>query len=80
MEHLENCYFGPGETIQLDGKSFTECTFDGCEVIYAGGETSWERTDWKNCHFTLVKAANFTVQVLKALGCAIGAPPGNAMN
>ena len=77
LEHIENRHFAVGERIQLDGKYFVGCTFDRCEVIYGGGETSWEGVNWSNCHFSLLGAANFTVQVLKALGSTIGPPWAN---
>ena len=74
LEEIKDRHFGAGESIQLDGKSFTACTFDGCEVIYGGGETQFERVNWHDCKVTLVGAANYTVQVLKALGCSIDPP------
>jgi hypothetical protein len=39
LEKIENRRFGPGEKVELDGKSFTNCAFDGCEVVYGGQET-----------------------------------------
>lgn len=36
MEKVENRRFGPGEKVELDGKSFVNCAFDGCEVVYGG--------------------------------------------
>ena len=80
LEGIENRHFGEGETVQLDGKSFVGCTFERCEVIYGGGETLWEAVNWSDCKFTLVGAANFTVQILKALGCTISGPPGQMLN
>ena len=76
LERIENHHFGEGERIELDRRYFVECTFDRCKVIYAGGETKWEYVNLSNCHFSLTGAGNFTVQVLKALGCTIGRPSG----
>jgi hypothetical protein len=36
LEKVENRRFGPGEKVELDGKSFVNCAFDGCEVVYGG--------------------------------------------
>jgi hypothetical protein len=33
LEKIENRRLGPGEKVELDGKSFINCAFDGCEVI-----------------------------------------------
>jgi hypothetical protein len=29
------------ESIEIDGKRFTDCTFDGCSLIYSGGDTEF---------------------------------------
>jgi hypothetical protein len=80
LEKVENQRFGPGEKVELDGKSFVNCAFDGCEVVYGGQATFWDRVTWHNCQFTLVKSANYTVQVLQAIGCVINPPPGQRLN
>jgi hypothetical protein len=74
LEKVENRRFGPGERIELNGKSFINCAFDGCEVVYGGEGTFWEDATWRNCRFTLVGSASYTVQVLKAIGCVISSP------
>ena len=80
LEKIENRRYGPGEGIELDGKSFSNCAFDGCEVVYAGDQTLWEDATWRNCRFTFVGSASYTVQVLKAIGCVISSPPGQTLN
>ena len=80
LEKIENRRFGPGERVELDGKSFINCAFDGCEVVYGGEETFWDGVTWRDCQFTLVKSANYTVQDLQAIGCVISSPPGQKLN
>jgi len=80
LEKIENRRFGKGETVELDGKSLVNCAFDGCEVVYGGGETFWQDVNWSDCQLRLVRSANYTVQVLKAIGCVISAPPGQTLN
>jgi len=67
LKKIENRRFGPGDKIELDGKSFLNCTFDGCEVVYGGGETLWDGVTWRNCEFTLTRSANYTC----AAGCRV---------
>jgi len=67
LQKVENRRFGPGEKVELDGKSFVNCAFDGCAVVYGGQETFWDGVNWNNCQLTLVKTANYTVQDLRAL-------------
>jgi hypothetical protein len=66
--------------VELDGKSFINCAFDGCQVVYGGEETFWDRVTWRDCQFTLVRSANNTVQVLQAVGCIISPPSGLILN
>jgi hypothetical protein len=38
LEHVRDKTF-KNETIELDGKRFTNCTFDSCTLKYSGGDT-----------------------------------------
>ena len=75
LQKIENRAFGPGEKVELDGKSFFNCTFRSCEIVYAGGETLWRCVTWHDCNFKFVGPAKWTVQVLLTLGCVISPPP-----
>ena len=80
LKAIENREFGPGERVELDGKSFFNCKFRGCKVVHAGGETHWEAVSWQDCEFTFVGPTNHTVQVLRAVGCVISPPIGQTVN
>jgi hypothetical protein len=80
LDKIENRRYGPGERIELDGKSFSNCAFDGCEVIYGGEQTFWRDATWRNCRFTLVGSASYTVQVLKAIGLSARPPDRHSIN
>jgi len=80
LDPVENRKFGPGERVHLDGKSFINCEFNGCQVIYGGGEVFWQGVTWADCEFSFVGPANFTIQVLQAVGCVITPPPGQTIH
>ena len=80
LEQIENRRFGPGERVELDGKSFINCEFIGCQVVYGGGDVFWEGVSWNDCEFTFVGAANHTIQVLHAIGCVITPPAGQSIH
>jgi hypothetical protein len=80
LQKIENREFGPGETVELDGKSFLNCAFRGCKVVYGGRQTLWKGVSWQDCEFTFVGSANCTVQVLQAVGCVIMPPAGQTIN
>jgi len=80
LQKIENREFGPGETVELDGKWFLNCAFRGCKVVYGGGKTLWKGVSWQDCEFTFVGSANYTVQVLQAVGCEIRPPAGQIMS
>ena len=57
-----------GETIQMDGKSFLNCSFQNCILKYAGGQCEWENTDFRDCQVVLEGAASRTVHIIAGLG------------
>jgi hypothetical protein len=77
LQKIEDRRFVRGETVELDGSVFVNCVFDGCEIVYAGGETSWRDVTWLDCKLTFVGSANATIQVLKAVGCVLSEPGGH---
>lgn len=79
LEQIVNRRFGAGERVELDGKSFIHCEFNGCLVVYGGGEVFWQDVTWKDCEFSFVGAANHTIQVLQAVGCVITPPIGQTI-
>ncbi len=74
LETITNRCFGPGETVELDGKSFINCVFGGCEVVYGAGETFWHGATWRDCHLTFVRSTLIhTIDRLNSLNGADGA-------
>ena len=53
-----------GTTIQLDGSSFRDRTFDNCTIIYSGTSFILERPAFKNCTLLLDGAAASTFPML----------------
>ena len=53
------------ETVELDGNTFTDCQFQGCEIIYRGGEPPFIRdVNFNDCEFVPKDAALDTIQFL----------------
>ena len=57
-----------GETVELDGRSFVECRFVGCRIVYRGeAETSLQHNEFEDCAFALEGPASLTMGFLKGL-------------
>ena len=56
------------ETIRMDNKQFTNCTFEDCLLVYGGTHCEWEQCTFQNCRVSLEGPANNTMQVLMGLG------------
>lgn len=56
------------ETVEIDGKRFTNCEFYGCSLRYAGGDVEFGiRCDVENCRPQFTGPARRTVLLLHAL-------------
>jgi hypothetical protein len=68
LEHVRDKVF-LNERVEVDGKRFTNCTFNGCELIYAGGDVEFgPRCRVENCRPQFTGAARRTVLLLDSLG------------
>jgi len=76
LERVEDKTFGVHDTVVLDGKLFVKCVFQGCEVVYGGGEMAHEGCLFSNCRVTFVGAAHATVQLMLNFGYKIISPSG----
>ena len=56
------------ETVRLDDKQFTNCTFEECLLVYGGNRCEWENCKFQNCRVFLENHASNTMQVLLGLG------------
>lgn len=62
-----------GESIELDGEEFIKCSFEECEIVYAGGEgprivnCSFSRCSWK-----FDAAAARTISFMRAMYHGMG--------
>jgi hypothetical protein len=70
MEIIENRTFRK-ETVNLDGKHFVRCIFEGCLLLYSGERCEWEETTFSSCQITLQGTASHVLQVLQALGVRV---------
>lgn len=72
MKKIENQAFGLGTVVQLDGKFFVGCHFNGCCLTYDGGSV-----EWRDCSFdkptTLFLGAHASrvVKALRTMGFVI---------
>lgn len=68
LEHVRDKTF-KNETVELDGKRFTNCTFDGCVLKYSGGDTEiGSRCSTTGIRPRFTGAAWRTVLLLHAFG------------
>ena len=68
LEHVCEKSFR-NERVEIDGKRFTSCTFEGCELIYAGGDVEFgPGCSVENCRPEFSGPARRTVLLLHSLG------------
>lgn len=62
------------ETVELDGGEFVGCTFEGCDLVYRGGELPRrvEENTFRDCRWRLEDAAGRTVRFMSALYRGLG--------
>lgn len=68
LEHVQDKTF-KNERVEIDGKRFTSCTFEGCELNYAGGDVEFgPGCSVENCRPQFSGPARRTVLLLHSLG------------
>lgn len=70
-ERVEGATFAE-QTVQLDGRGFVSCTFDGCRIVYAGGPTELLGCTFSDCVWHLEGEAANTITLLGGLGASDG--------
>jgi hypothetical protein len=56
------------QTVQIDGSSYRNCTFDGCTIIYSGGASRLDSCKISpNCSIEFRDAAAYVIQILREL-------------
>lgn len=65
------------QTIVLDGKHYTNCTFINCELVFRGGPTVFEGNDLEETSFSFDGAAARTIRFLRGLNQTGGEPAVN---
>ena len=67
MEIIENQRF-TREAVSLDNRSFINCAFTECTLLYSGEELTWFDTKFSGCKFKLSGAASRTAMLLETFG------------
>ena len=68
------------ETVTLDGERFSDCEFQDCRLVYAGGEVPhFANCRFVGCEWKFDDAAARTLAHLKAVWGAGGKAPVQAM-
>lgn len=68
LEHVRDKNF-KNETVEIDGKRFTSCTFYGCVLKYSGADVEFGiGCEVENCRPRFSGPARRTVLLLHALG------------
>lgn len=68
IERIDDQMFGPGDTVVLDNKMFSRCTFDGAKVVYSGSFAGFEECSWGDCTYVFTEAAYRTGGLLAQIG------------
>jgi hypothetical protein len=72
MVKIENQVFLT--SVNLDGKWFHQCRFEGCNLIYNGGPVRLTECSFDNPHLMLGGFAQTTIATLKQMGFVISLP------
>jgi hypothetical protein len=68
LEHVRDRHFKK-ERVEIDGKRFTSCKFDGCTLVYAGGDVEFGAgCEVENSRPEFAGSARKTVLLLHTLG------------
>lgn len=56
------------QTVELDGETFSNCSFQSCRLVYAGGDApTLERCHFTDCEWRFEGAAAETLASLKRM-------------
>lgn len=56
------------QTVEVDGEHFSNCEFDACRLVYAGGEPPiFDACRFTDCEWKFDEAASRTVAYLKLM-------------
>ena len=76
MEPVHNATFGPGSIVFMDDHYFVRCTFNGCTLIFAGGDFAWMECKFEGAlSFNFAGAADRTLRFLASFGMAPAQQP-----
>lgn len=59
--------FFAARTVELDGNRYENCNFQGCKLIYRGGNTTLIGCTFSQCDFGFADAAERTLGFLTAM-------------
>ena len=67
MITIEGMHFS-GESVELDGNHFINCTFSNCILEYRGGPVAFDRTQMDGCRHVFFGRARRTLHYLQGVG------------
>ena len=73
MVHVNGKTFGAGEFVIMDDSYFTNCSFDGCTIIFSGGDSEWANCAFGQINISFAGAAQRTLNFARHFGI-IGEP------
>lgn len=56
------------QSLEIDDKSFIDCTFINCILEYSGRPVNFERTMMRGCRYVFFGEARSTVHFLQGIG------------
>jgi|SRR5215204_4790012 len=64
------------QSIPVDGYTFTECRFEGCQIVFAASApVNFDKCIFQQCDWSFIGAADLMLRYLAALYGGLG-PPG----
>ena len=68
MQQVENQTFGPGSIVLMDDKYFIRCRFDGCMIVFSGGEFGWIECSFGQIQLSFAGAAERVIAYARIFG------------
>ncbi len=62
------------EDMSLDNMHFSDCSFDGCNFVYAGGPVVLDKCLFHNCELKIQGSAAIVVESLRRFGFHVSPP------
>ena len=63
MKTVQDFTYPVGATVAIDDTVFLNCTIEGCQLLYAGGDFAFENTVVQNCDVRMIGPAERAIKL-----------------